>query len=369
MIPIVLFFQSTTSKSWRDKLSGVYRFAQEVGWQVQVVNSHDSPSEVRAALDLWQPIGCVIDRAMTLARDPYLLFKKTPVVLLDQNPQTDSRRFSSALHDSAASARLAAEELLKSGAKSFTYIPWQKRVFWSEQREAAFRKAIRAKGRTYIRWAGSFENLPLPCGILCANDMVAQKAMATATRSSLRCPEDLQFVGIDNDELICEHTHPTLTSVLPDFEQAGYLVASLLKEAIDGRAPRHRTYGPVCLVRRESSRWFEKTDLRVTRALSHIRQHLCEHNLDTAAIVEVMGCSRRLADLRFREITGHSIRDEIHDLRMEKACSLLRKPNQAIAPVANLCGYASEPFFKRLFKKKTGLTMREWRKKNATSRA
>ena len=73
--------------------------------------------------------------------------------------------------------------------------------------------------------------------------------------------------------------------------------------------------------------------------------------------------------MRFRAMRDHSIRDEIQMLRFDKALTLLRKPNQAIAPIANLCGYASEPFFKRLFKKQTGLTMREWRKQNATSQS
>ena len=47
---------------------------------------------------------------------------------------------------------------------------------------------------------------------------------------------------------------------------------------------------------------------------------------------------------------------------MERAFALLQKRNQAIGSIANLCGYVSEPFFKKMFKRETGLTMREWRK-------
>lgn len=54
---------------------------------------------------------------------------------------------------------------------------------------------------------------------------------------------------------------------------------------------------------------------------------------------------------------------------MEKAFSLLRNRNQAIGPIANLCGYDSEPFFKRMFKRETGLTMREWRNRAIQSAA
>lgn len=362
MVPVVLFFQSTTRKSWRDKLAGVYRFAQEAGWQVQVVASDASAADVRATLALWQPIGCIVDRAMTLGRTPVRIFGETPVAFLDQNPSTSRRKhFPTVLHDSAATARLGAEELLRSGARSFTYVPWTKPAFWSDERERAFARAVRAAGRTYLRWTGDIRNLSTPCGVLCANDIVAQRTMAEAVRLGRRIPEDLLFVGIDDDPLICEHTQPPLSSVLPDFEGAGYKVAALLQEAIDGKRPRQLAYGPVRLVRRASSRWFEKHDPRVMKALAYIREHVFEPELKTDAIIREMGCSRRLADLRFREVTGHSIRDEIHALRMERAFILLRDPRQAIGPIPNLCGYASVPFFKRLFKKTTGLTMREWR--------
>ena len=362
MIPVVLFFQSTTSKSWRDKLAGVYRFAREAGWQVQVVNARGTRAEIAEALDLWRPIGCIVDRAMTNAREPAHVFGDVPIVLLDQNPKTATGRHSSITHDSAACARLAAQELLKTGAAAFSYIPWHEPAFWSAEREAAFAAVLRAAGRPYVKWTGDFGALPKPCAILCANDITAQRAMHFAIKGGWKIPEELLFVGVDNDELICEHLTPTLTSVLPGFEQAGYTVAKLLQETLDGQPPRTAAYGPVGIIRRGSSRWFEKSDPRVTKALRYIRQHAFEPQLTTDIIVREMGCSRRLADLRFREITHHSIRDEIHAVRMEKAFSLLRNRNQAIGSVASLCGYASEPFFKRLFKRETGLTMRAWRK-------
>ena len=34
-------------------------------------------------------------------------------------------------------------------------------------------------------------------------------------------PEQIQVVGVDNEEWICDHTSPTLTSVEPDFEGCG----------------------------------------------------------------------------------------------------------------------------------------------------
>ena len=47
--------------------------------------------------------------------------------------------------------------------------------------------------------------------------------------------------------------------------------------------------------------------------------------------------------------------------RLEHAFSLLRRPNYPISLVAGECGWRTDAYLKRLFKRTTGLTMREWR--------
>ena len=48
---------------------------------------------------------------------------------------------------------------------------------------------------------------------------------------------------------------------------------------------------------------------------------------------------------------------------------LLSRPSQSIAPIANLCGWDSDIYLKRLFKSRTGMTMREWRAKKTPARS
>ena len=371
MTPTILFFQSATmtSKSWRDKLSGVYRFATEVGWQVQMIPMDSSATVIRETIGLYRPIGCIVDRSRSSARPPVAVFQGLPVVLMDQNPRTSGRTYSCVNHDSAATAAFAAQELLKTDLANFTYAPAEPAKPWSLEREKSFAKAIRKTGRTYLRWPNQAQarsplaDLPRPCGILCANDQVAQNVILQANRLGLSVPDDLSVIGIDNDEFICEHTKPSLTSVLPDFENAGYLAAQKLAEVI--RNPKARvtvvTYGPREIFRRESTRRLKRTDPRVRRGLACIDARAFDPDLRTDDVAHAMGCTRALADRRFRAATGRSIREEIQARRLEKAFSLLRNPNQAITPIPMLCGYRSEAFFKRLFKRQTGQTMRAWR--------
>ena len=391
MTKVVLFFQAATlrSKSWRDKLAGIYRYAEKSKWQVQMVQSGASAEEIRYMLDIWKPIGCIVDRSLSNARNPTKLFGRTPVVLMDQNPKTSSRQYPCVNHDSAKTATLAAEELLQTDVDCYSYVPHGLKTHWNRQREKALATRIRKDKKRFIAWGATpfsgsnstarqdelaarrLKELPKPCGLLCANDQIAQRVMHVAAEIGLAMPRDLAIIGIDNDEFICDNTTPTLTSVLPDFQKGGYLAAELLDAVISNpkAKPVTKHYGPLELIRRNSTRRFATEDTLVNRALELIAANAFDPDFHTESLIRELKCSRSLLEMRFRAIQGRSIRDEIQMLRFDKALSLLRKPNQAIAPIANLCGYASEPFFKRLFKTKTGLTMREWRKQNATSRS
>ena len=367
MIPVVLFFQSTTSKSWRDKLSGVYRFAQKAGWQVQVVNTRGKRMEISESLKLWHPIGCIVDRAMTLAKDPVNVFRNVPTVLLDQNPKTATGVHSSITHDSAASARLATKELLKTSAIAFSYIPWHTPVFWSNQREVAFAESIQAAGKRYVKWTNDFASLPKPCGILCANDITAQAAMHLAVKEGWKIPDELLFVGIDNDELICNNLNPALTSILPDFEQCGILAGEMAcqKAAKPTVRLRPQTYGVLDIIRRGSTRLLTRRDSLVEKALDFIRSKATT-GIGAKDVVALFPCSRRMAEIRFERITGRTILDEITEMRLQTAKSLLTQGSISPDAVACLSGWKTYNTFRNQFKKLTGLSPDKWRRQNAS---
>jgi two-component system response regulator YesN len=101
------------------------------------------------------------------------------------------------------------------------------------------------------------------------------------------------------------------------------------------------------------------------RALEYIRLNATSSGTSVDAVAKAMGCSRRLATMRFREKTGKTITEAIVERRLEKAMSLLRDPWRTLGSIANFCGYDSESYMKKIFKRATGVTMREWRRQNA----
>jgi transcriptional regulator GlxA family with amidase domain len=112
--------------------------------------------------------------------------------------------------------------------------------------------------------------------------------------------------------------------------------------------------------------WKDKSrgDNAVERALEFIRRN-ASAGVHAADVIAMMGLARRSAEMRFRALTGRSIQEEILSVRLEKAKELLRKKSFPIKLVAEQCGYRDERSMRLLFRRATGMSMRDWRAKYA----
>ena len=375
---VVLFFQSTTRKSWRQKLAGLHAFAQRHGWLVHVVENFASPKEIRSAIRNWNPIGCLVDRAMKQDKPPDHVFDDIPTVYLDQSKEKPSKHHPCLLHNNAAEAAIVGKELLDLKCASYAYIGTEKGYAWDTERLERFREDVRKSGIPFVHLShrnlkSEIKALPKPCGIFGANDLCASEAYHMAIQAGFEIPGDVAIAGIDNDELICEAVTPGITSVAPDFEGAGYRLGEMLTEEIrrrnEGRGMRDKKkieyYGPLNIVRRGSTFVQKGIAPRVHRALEFIRRHGCDKGITLDAVANEMKCSKRLATLEFKKATSRTIFDEIHNIRFHKACDLLSHTNLPIATVVVQCGYMSNSFIKKMFLKRTKMTMRQYRKKSS----
>ena len=368
---IVLFFQSSQRNNWERKLAGAYQFAREHDWLLQVIPNATIAREMRRTIAFWKPAGCMVDMVNAHCAVPDSIFQDCPVVYLDPPLARRQTRNPVLEHDSAATARLAAEELMKSGFEDYAYVPYQDNR-WNRDRMEAFRQAVVSAGKHFHKPATAnprsiLAQLPKPCGILAGNDAAAADTIHAAAVLGLAIPEQVAVVGIDNEELLCENESPTISSVEQDFEGAGYRLAQLLFVEMErrGSAPKSSMYGPLRLVKRSSTTMFPKDDPRVRRGLEYIRLTATSGKVSVDAVAKAMGCSRRLATLRFREMAGRSITEEIQRIRIETAKLLLRDTWRTIDSIVDLCGYASASYLKKTFKAHVGMTMRDYRQSRA----
>lgn len=101
-------------------------------------------------------------------------------------------------------------------------------------------------------------------------------------------------------------------------------------------------------------------DELMDKAVSWVREH-AESHLTAVQAAAVAGLSERHFRRRFAERTGMSFLDYVHKLRIERCCAKLSASNDRIGDIAAEAGYQDVKFFNRLFKKKTGMTPREYR--------
>ena len=82
-----------------------------------------------------------------------------------------------------------------------------------------------------------------------------------------------------------------------------------------------------------------------------------------ASMAELSGLSERTFKRRFTKATGMSPIDYVHTLRLEEAKQSLETTDIAIEKIAREVGYEDGSFFRRLFRRKVGITPLEYRKR------
>ena len=180
----------------------------------------------------------------------------------------------------------------------------------------------------------------------------------------IKIPTELAVLGIDNDETLCEHVSPTLSSIRPNFEAAGFLAARLLGERLACRGPftddAQRFFAAEDVVRRQSTRRLPRANAAVSKAVEIVRLRACD-GLKPRDVFAELGCSRRLAELRFRELTGRSVQEEILHVRLERVKELLARPGVPLESIAVRCGWKSSAQLRVFFKSVEGQSLRAWR--------
>lgn len=82
-----------------------------------------------------------------------------------------------------------------------------------------------------------------------------------------------------------------------------------------------------------------------------------------AQMISRSGLPRRTFDRRFRAATGYSPKDYVQSLRVEEAKQFLEMDDHSVDAVSEAVGYSDPRAFRRLFKKMTGLSPAEYRRR------
>lgn len=286
--------------------------------------------------------------------------------------------------DNAGVARLAAEHLLERGFQHFAYcgFPTNHSNGWSKERADAFHKVVTNAGfdcsvftgrhstpRKWVElqrelgdWIGS---LTKPVGLMACNDSRARHVLEACSKVSARVPEDVAVIGVDNDEIICELAQPSLTSVDQGARKIGYESARVLDRLMSGKkvAKLNHIVSPGEIITRRSTDTLAVDDLEVLHALQMIRS-APPSELQIQDVLTAVAVSRSTLENRFKAVMGHTIHDEIQNQRIVRAKFLIASTEMPLKHVAREVGCTTVQYFTSLFRRHSGQTPADYRRKH-----
>jgi LacI family transcriptional regulator len=307
--------------------------------------------------------------------------KATPVVAIATTNRIEG--VPNGLDTGGASGRLAAEHLLAMGLSNYAFCGLAN-VSWSRVRAGRFAEHVAASGLEPIfhelprpkaaaswadhqaRIAGWLAALPKPAGVMACNDELAQELVEACRSAGIPVPDEVAIIGVDNDENICEHTDPPLSSVAMPHEKIGHDTAALLDRLMSGAekaGDQVITGDATHVVGRRSTDRSVAADAVVARAIRFISDNAGDRigTGDVAAAVNVSASGLRR---KFRQALGRSILDEIRQTKARRIARMLLETDMTVSQVAQAVGYPGDRNMAGFFKSQMGMTPRDYLKRH-----
>ncbi len=105
----------------------------------------------------------------------------------------------------------------------------------------------------------------------------------------------------------------------------------------------------------------EQTDARMKKCIKYIDEHYMD-DLSLENVAEIIYYSASHFSSSFKQYTGKTFLQYLSELRMEKACDLLRNSDVKVYQIADMTGFRDHKYFYRVFKKKFGVTPDTYRR-------
>ena len=173
------------------------------------------------------------------------------------------------------------------------------------------------------------KSLPKPAAVMASCDQRAIEVLSACERAHISVPDAVAVLGVDNDEFLCAHASPPLSSVMPGHREMGRIAAETLGKLRSRKSIARRcsvVIVPPCkVVERESTHRRPPSAILVERTRNFIREH-ATNGIDVQAVVSHLGVSRRLVEKRWREATGGTIRSAIEEAISETVSPINSNP-------------------------------------------
>lgn len=368
----------------RDIVRGVGHLGIGARWHLRIADIYDTPESL--APDIQACDGAIV-MVTTDSLEQVSRQIRGPVVNVSSR-ETQARGVR-VCADNPPIGRLGAEHLLSRGFENLGFVDHPNPLRFAS-RVAAFKATAQAAGarcflhavdappsskinalamqRDLVRW---IEQLPQPIGIMGYGDRQALEVLNACDTLGVRVPEDVAVLGVGNDDMVCDITTPSLSSIALPAVQIGICASEVLDELLHGRkrksTPRKYVFQPTRVVVRTSTDVMASDDAMLVDAIRYIREH-ATGGINVADVLRVVPLSRRDLERRCRASLDRSPLQEIIRVRCERAKALLTETDLPLHDVALRSGFGSAVHFINAFGKAVGATPGTFRKRNSTVR-
>jgi LacI family transcriptional regulator len=377
-------------KRHTDTFAGAQRYAVERGWETIIDQFVDDTLREGSPYD-----GVIARTTKELVVQTARL--DVPVVnVWASSPVADV--LPSVLPDWVAFGRMYAEHLLDRGIRRFGALG-ARHDRAEETAIRAFQDTLSAAGchciaaeipaqsQTRQQWRKTkqvitawMDKWELPIGVYIGPEDIGRITAQMCRLRDWRVPEDVTIVTGSNQETICKHPRPSLTSIEVGYERVGYEAARLLERLMDekekgrgkktrqsrAKPPEHILISPQGLVVRESTDFFAVDDDSVAAALRFISEN-SHRPIGPNDVAEAVYTHPRTLTNRFHEHVGRTITKTILRVRIERAKRELTLTDQSLTAIARAVGFGPRKRMYEAFVRELGVTPSRYRKQQQSS--
>ena len=373
--------------SARESLQGILAYAaRRPDWRLHICNLPDNGAkQVRTALKDGVLDGLISSEMENRPLCALLERSAIPLVVIGTRESCLPSRqanLSVVTSDEIALGETAARHLLYLGRfKSYGFVPMREPIYryLCELRRQGFAAELSKSGRTANCYASGeptnasdesalgkwLLSLEKPAAVCAGCDRRAMDIINACGRCGIRIPDDLRVLGIDNDELICLSSKPTLSSIQRDSALEGFAASQQLAKLLGRKRTESKRHLYLCkqpyhIVARGSTAVVSPGVDLIRRAREFIRLNISDP-LTVNDIAAHLRISQRLLFLRFRQFSKMSLQETINSERLHVIKQLLSKGMLNHAEIAKRTGCRDAVAMRRLFKRQEGCSIRTWK--------
>jgi len=306
--------------------------------------------------------------------------KKLNIPVFLQNYEDDADWFSKISGDYIEVGAMAANFFARKRFKNFAFYG-NKNFLWSKGRAEGYRIEVEKLGGNYYyfeseyltnsQWSRShielnewLLSLPKPVAVFACDDYFALQVTEMCKISNIDIPNEISLLGVDNDELICNLSYPSISSIVTDDENIGYTAGKKLHMLIANKKniPFNIIKKPIRIEQRQSTEKYNISNPYIIKIIEHLEKNFAsDTSIDKLAQIVPLG--RRTLEKKFKEAMDTTIYQFILDKKIEYLSYELLTTRKSFLDIAIEAGFNDVRNAYRIFKKNTGYTPSGFREK------